>query len=154
MTNKRPVLVAGTIGYDPHNIGIKILQLALEQAGFEIANLGIYNSQEDFIKASIETGAVGILVGSYYGHGEFDCRGFKEKCKEAGLGNVLLYIGGYLSVGKPQWKDVEAKFKSLGFDRVYPQKTLPQQVINDLRLDLTSRGVKIPKLDEVTPSES
>lgn len=153
MTKKRPVLVLGVIGYDPHNIGIKILQLALEQAGFKIVNLGIYNSQEDFIKASIETGAVGILVGSYYGHGEFDCRGFKEKCKEAGLGNVLLYIGGYLAVGKPEWEDVEAKFKSLGFDRVYPQKTLPKQVIEDLRLDLTSRGVKIPELDEFTTSE-
>jgi methylaspartate mutase sigma subunit len=154
VTWKRPVLVAGVIGFDPHNIGIKILQLALEEAGFQIVNLGIYNSQEDFIKASIETGAVGILVGSYYGHGEFDCRGFKEKCEEAGLGNVLLYIGGYLAVGKPQWKEVEAKFKSLGFDRVYPHTTLPQQVINDLRSDLTSRGVKIPDTSEVSASES
>ncbi len=59
-------------------------------------------------------------MSSLYGMAELDVRGFKDKCVEAGLGNVLLYIGGILGVGKHDFKDDEVKFKQLGFDRVYP----------------------------------
>ena len=40
------------------------------------------------------------MVSSLYGHGEIDCRGFKEKCIEAGLDKVLLYVGGNIVVGE------------------------------------------------------
>ena len=65
-----------------------------------------------------------------------DCQGFKEKTIEAGLEGVLLYIGGYLRVGKADdWGEVEQRFKTLGFDRVYPPGTLPEEAIEDLRKD-------------------
>ena len=129
-------LVLGVIGADVHAIGNKILEHTLREAGFNPVNLGVLVSQEEFIKAALETGARAILVSSLYGHGELDCRGFREKTIEAGLEGVLLYIGGYLRVGKSDWAEVEQRFKGLGFDRVYSPGTLPEEAIKDLRKDL------------------
>ncbi|MEN2984826.1 MAG: methylaspartate mutase subunit S [Dictyoglomaceae bacterium] len=129
-------IVLGVIGSDVHAVGLRVLDYALRSAGFEVINIGVLSSQEDFIKASLETGARAILVSSLYGHAELDCQGFKEKLIEAGLGDILLYIGGNLGIGKKNWEEVVKKFKELGFHRVYPPKTTPDEVIEDLKKDL------------------
>ena len=87
-------LVIGVIGADVHAVGISILQHAFEEAGFEVVNLGVMVSQEEYIAAAIETNADAILVSSLYGHGELDCRGLRDKCDESGLKGILLYVGG------------------------------------------------------------
>jgi len=129
-------VVLGVIGADVHAVGLRILDYALRSAGFDVVNIGVLSSQEDFIKAAIESDARAILVSSLYGHAELDCRGFREKLQEAGLDNVLLYIGGNLGIGQKNWEEVEKKFKELGFNRVYPPKTMPDEVIRDLKKDL------------------
>ncbi|MGB9840053.1 methylaspartate mutase subunit S [Thermovenabulum sp.] len=129
-------VVLGVIGADCHAVGNKILERALSEAGFNVVNIGVMCSQEEFINAAIETNADAILVSSLYGHGEIDCRGLREKCDEAGLKNILLYIGGNLVVGKQDWSDVEKRFKGMGFNRVYPPGTSPQIGIRDLKRDL------------------
>ena len=48
-----------------------------------------------------------------------DCRGLREKCNEAGLNHILLYVGGNIVVGKQPFDEVEARFKKMGFDRVF-----------------------------------
>ena len=50
-------LVIGVIGADVHAVGISILQHAFEEAGFEVVNLGVMVSQEEYIAAAIETNA-------------------------------------------------------------------------------------------------
>jgi len=132
-------LVLGVIGADIHNIGITILGSALRASGFKVVSLGILVSQEEFVKAAVETAADVILVSSLCGHGELDCPGLRDKCTEAGLENILLYVGGNIVVGKPDWEPVEAKFKAMGFDRAYPPGTSPQRLIEDLTVDLRAR---------------
>ncbi|MBI2859842.1 MAG: methylaspartate mutase subunit S [Chloroflexi bacterium] len=129
-------VVTGVIGQDAHVVGNWILKLAFEQAGFKVVGLGPMVSQEEFVRAAVETNASAILMSSIYGHGLIDCRGFREKCEEAGLKGVRLYIGGMLVVGKQEWRDVEKEFKRLGFDRVYPPGTTPMTAIADLKKDL------------------
>ncbi|MBE3575185.1 MAG: methylaspartate mutase subunit S [Firmicutes bacterium] len=133
-------MVLGVIGADVHAVGNKILEHALSEAGFHVVNLGVLVSQEEFIHAAIETAADAILVSSLYGHGEIDCRGLRQKCQEAGIGDILLYVGGYLVVGKADWAETERKFLAMGFDRVYPPGTMPEDAIRDLRADLASRA--------------
>lgn len=132
-------LVIGVIGADVHAVGNKILEYAFEQAGFKVVNLGVMVSQEEFIKASIETNADAILVSSLYGHGEMDCRWLREKCDEAGLIKTPLYVGGNLVVGKTPFEDVERKFKAMGYKRVYAPGTAPEVTIADLKKDLGVR---------------
>lgn len=129
-------LVIGVIGSDVHAVGIRILDYAFNEAGFDVTNLGVLVPQEEFIAAAIETDADAIVVSSLYGHGELDCRGMRAKCEEAGLSNVLLYCGGNIVVGKQDFADVERRFKDMGFDRAFPPGTPPEETIRCLREDL------------------
>ncbi len=134
MGNK--TIVTGVIGADVHAVGNRILDYAFTQAGFNVVNIGVLASQEEFIQAAIETGARAILVSSLYGHGEMDCRGLREKCEESGIGDIILYAGGNLVVGKQEWEPVKEKFLAMGFNRVYPPGTAPEDAILDLKSDL------------------
>jgi len=129
-------LVIGVIGADVHAVGNKILDHAFAQAGFDVINLGVMVPQEEYINAAVESAADAIVVSSLYGHGELDCRGMREKCDEAGLEGILLYVGGNVVVGKQPFDEVEARFKAMGFDRVFGPGTPPEVTIEALEEDL------------------
>ena len=133
--NKKTI-VTGVIGADVHGVGNKILAFALEQAGYNVVNLGVMVSQEEYIEAALETNADAILVSSLYGHGEIDCNGLREKCNEAGLKNIPLLAGGNLVVGKQDFAEVEKRFMEMGFTKVYPPGTQPETTLEDLKLML------------------
>ena len=131
-------IVLGVIGADVHAVGNVILYHAFTNAGFDVTNLGVMVSQEEFIGAAIETDAQAIIVSSLYGHGELDCRGLREKCIESGLENIILYVGGNIVVGKQPFEDVEKRFKKMGFDRVFGPGTAPETAIEALNKDLNN----------------
>jgi methylaspartate mutase sigma subunit len=139
----QPTVVLGVVGADVHIVGAKILDFALTEAGFHVVNLGIMVSQEEFIEAAIETDAEAVLVSSVYGHGEIDCRGFRDKCVELGADDLLLLVGGNLVVGRRSWPETEAVFRGYGFDRVYPPGTDPDTAIRDLRALIAERRARI-----------
>ena len=142
---KNRMLVTGVIGSDTHIVGNRILSLALEKAGFRVVSLGALTPAEDFIKAAIETAADAILVSSLYGQGELDCRGFRDMCVEAGLEDILLYVGGNLVVGKRSWEETEKTFLGMGFDRAFAPGTRTPDVIRLLNEDFAAhvQGARI-----------
>ena len=131
----KKTLVIGVIGADVHAIGNKILYHCFVEAGFDVINLGVMVSQEEYVEAAMESNADAILVSSLYGHGEIDCRGLRERCEEWGLRNILLYVGGNIVVGKQPFNEVEKRFKQMGFDRVFPPGTDPEITIDFLKKD-------------------
>jgi methylaspartate mutase sigma subunit len=136
MNEKGKTVVLGVLGVDAHVVGNKIMAHALEGGGFKVVNIGTFSSQQDFIRAAIESAADAILVGSLCGHGEMECRDFRQNCVEAGIGEIHLVVGGNLVVGKQEWGDVEKRFAGMGFNRVYPPGVSPKRVIEDLQKDL------------------
>ena len=136
----KETLVMGVIGSDTHIVGNRILSRALENSGYEVVSLGALTPAGDFIKAAIETDADAILVSSLYGQGELDCQGFRDLCVEAGLGEILLYVGGYLVVGDQPWEDVEQRFLAMGFDRAFQPRTRPDDVVGFLERDFEARA--------------
>ena len=112
-------IVLGVIGSDCHAVGNKILEAFFSDSGFRVINLGVMVSQDEFIDAAIETGAVAILVSSLYGHGEIDCAGFRDRCIERGVGDIILYVGGNLVIGKHDPAEVETLYRSMGYDRIF-----------------------------------
>ncbi len=134
-------IVIGVIGADVHAVGNRIIEYAFTQAGFNVVNLGVMVSQKEFLDAALETNAKAIIVSSLYGHGELDCRGMGDMLREAGLEDVLLYIGGNLVVGKSDFNEVEQLFRAMGFNRVYPPGADINQGIEDLKLDLKNKGI-------------
>ena len=85
------------------------------------------------------------MVSSLYGHGELDCRGLRDKCNEAGLKDVLLYVGGNIVVGKQPFDEVEKRFKAMGFDRVFGPGTAPETTIAALYEDF---GMEAPETED------
>ncbi len=126
---EKKTLIIGVIGADVHAVGNRILQFVFTEAGFNVVNLGVMVSQEEYIAAAIETKADAIVVSSLYGHGELDCRGLREKCDEAGLAGIPLLVGGNVVIGKQVFEDVEKRFKQMGFDYVFPPNTPPETTI-------------------------
>lgn len=133
-------LVTGVIGSDTHIVGNRILSMALEKAGYKVVTLGALTPATDFVKAAVETAADGIMISSLYGQGELDCRGFRELCIEAGLADILIYVGGNLVVGKQPWGEVEHRFLDMGFDRAFPPGTRTDEIITALDRDFKARA--------------
>ena len=59
-TMDKKTIVIGVIGADAHAVGNKIIDLTLNNAGFNVVNLGVMVSQEEFIDAAVETNADAI----------------------------------------------------------------------------------------------
>ncbi len=136
-------LILGVIGSDVHIIGTKILDFAFSQQGFRVVNLGIMVSHDEFVKAAVETAADAILISSIYGHGELDCRGLREKCVEGGIGDIPLLVGGNLVIGKQSWEETEAKFKAMGYNKVYPPGTSTETAIRDVKEILSPKALEV-----------
>lgn len=132
-------VVLGVIGADCHAVGNRIIDHVLSEQGINIVNLGVMISQDEFIDAAIETAACAILVSSIYGHGEIDCIGFRNRCVERGLDDILLYVGGNLIIGKRPFADTETLFKHMGFDRVFAPNHDLADVARLLRQDAGNR---------------
>ena len=132
---RRRTLVTGVIGSDTHIVGNRILGMALAKAGYTVVALGALTPADEFIKAAVETAADAIMVSSLYGQGELDCRDFRNLCIEAGLEDILLYVGGNLVVGKQPWAEVEQRYRDMGFDRAFPPGTRTDAVIAALEDD-------------------
>lgn len=130
---KRPyTIVLGVIGFDCHSVGNKILDAFFSERRFKVINLGVMVSQDEFISAAIESAADAILVSSLYGHGEIDCDGLRGRCIERGIGDIILWVGGNLVVGKKDFSEVEEKFLSMGYDRVFPPDTDLEKAAQEL----------------------
>jgi methylaspartate mutase sigma subunit len=132
-------VVSGVIGVDAHVTGNWVVNQALKSAGITVVGLGVCVAQEAFVDAAIESNADAVWVTSLYGHARLDCEGLRERFQEAGRGDILLYIGGMLVVGRQDWEPVRRDFEALGFNRAYPPNTLPDVAIEDLKADLLNR---------------
>ncbi|TVR06558.1 MAG: methylaspartate mutase subunit S [Spirochaetaceae bacterium] len=132
-------IVLGVIGSDCHAVGNKILEAFFSDRGFHVINLGVMVSQDEFIDAAIETGAAAILVSSLYGHGEIDCAGFRDRCIERGVGDIILYVGGNLVIGKHDAAEVEQLYRSMGYDRVFGPNADLDAVVDLLSSDCVAR---------------
>ena len=135
-------IVLGVIGSDVHAVGNAILDRAFSAAGFKVVNLGVMVSQEEFIAAAIETGASAILVSSLYGQGELDCQGLRERCTEAGLENIILYVGGNLVIGKCDHRTIRRRFQDMGYDRVFFPDDDLDEAIALLHADLAETEIR------------
>jgi len=129
-------VVIGVIGDDIHVVGNRIMQLALEESGFQVFNLRTRNRPDHFSQAALETNAHAVFVSSLNGEGEHWCAGLRQKFEDAGLHKVLLYVGGNIVVGNRPKEEVVSLFRGYGFDRVYHQEPDIGVAIADLLEDL------------------
>jgi len=136
-------VVTGVIGDDVHVIGIRLMEYALRQSGFTVVSLGPLAQQKEFIDAAVETAADALFVSSLNGHAELHLPGLRDACVEAGIGDILIYAGGQLTIRRPEWSEVEKLFlDQYGLSRIYPPETNPDTPIRDLQVDIEARRAK------------
>ena len=137
----KPTVVLGTIGHDAHVVGIWVLRHALRDGGFNVTYLGALVPPHEFIDAAVETNADAIWISSMYGMARIDCEGFRDKCIEAGLGDIPIYIGGTLVTDPELWEDTRRLFEDeFGFNRAYPPGTSPEEPIRSMGERIVTPG--------------
>lgn len=138
--SNKGTVVTGVIGDDVHVIGIRLMEYALRQNGFNVVSLGPLAQKKEFIDSAIETAADALLISSLNGHAELHIPGLRDACIEAGIGDILIYAGGQLTIRRPDWEQVRKRFvDELGLDRVYPPDVNPDTPIRDLESDISAR---------------
>jgi methylaspartate mutase sigma subunit len=138
--SSKGTIVTGVIGDDVHVIGIRLMEYALRQNGFTVVSLGPLAQKKEFIDAAIESAADALFISSLNGHAELHIPGLRDACVEAGIGDILIYAGGQLTIRRPDWEQVRKRFvEELKLDRVYPPDVSPDTPIRDLEADIRAR---------------
>lgn len=115
-------VVTGVVGNDIHVVANRLIELSLDARGYEVFNLGVNTHLEEFFDAVVETGAEVLLISSLNGEAEGwgrEVRALKSKYK--GLDDLIMVIGGNLTVGSGNTEELVEKYKKYGFDLVFHQ---------------------------------
>ena len=115
-------VVTGVVGNDIHVVANRLIDLSLKARGFEVFNLGVNTYLEEFFDAAVETGAEILLISSLNGEAEGWGREVKSPKREyKGLDDLIMKIGGNLTVGTGNAEEIVPKYKNYGFDIVCHQ---------------------------------
>ena len=134
--SKKPTIIIGVIGNDIHVVANRILARGLRQEGYEVCNLGVNAKPEDFIAASKEYEANAVVVSSVNGEGEAWVNGLPQMIRSNLGSEVVLYVGGNLSMGNYPKEEVEKRYIDLGFDRAYHRPSTLAILLIDLKRDI------------------
>jgi methylaspartate mutase sigma subunit len=114
-------VVTGVVGNDIHVVANRLIDISLEERGFEVFNLGVNTYLEEFMDAVIETDADVLLISSLNGEAEGWCRDLQILKSQYDFKNVVFMIGGNLGVGEMDPEELVPKFQNYGFDLVFHQ---------------------------------
>jgi len=117
-------VVTGVVGNDIHVVANRLIEISLQERGFEVFNLGVNTYLEEFIDAVIETDADVLLISSLNGEAEGWSRDLPNLKAGHDLDGVTFMIGGNLAVGEVDSDEMSEKFKDYGFDLVFHQVDL------------------------------
>ncbi len=123
MAGKVRVLV-GKPGLDGHDRGAKVVALALRDAGFEVIYTGLHQSVENIVAVALEEAVDVIGLSIMSGAHLPICRKLVELCREKGLDEVIIVVGGVI----PN-RDIP-KLKEMGVHGVFPGGTPFQEFID------------------------
>ena len=117
-------VVTGVVGNDIHVVANRLIDISLEERGFEVFNLGVNTYLEEFMDAVIETDADVLLISSLNGEAEGWCRDLQILKSQYDFNNVVFMIGGNLAVGEMDESELIPRFQNYGFDLVFHQTDL------------------------------
>ena len=117
-------VVTGVVGNDIHVVANRLIDISLEERGFEVFNLGVNTYLEEFMDAVIETDADVLLISSLNGEAEGWCRDLQILKSQYDFRDVVFMIGGNLGVGEMDPESLVPRFQNYGFDLVFHQVDL------------------------------
>jgi len=134
-------VVTGVVGNDIHVVANRLIDISLEERGFEVFNLGVNTYLEEFMDAVIEADADVLLISSLNGEAEGWCRDLQILKSQYDFKNVTFMIGGNLGVGEMDSELLVPKFQNYGFDLVFHQVDL-NEGLDKLEAFLETRSLE------------
>ncbi len=117
-------VVTGVVGNDVHVVANRLIDISLNERGFQVFNLGVNTYLEEFIDAAIETRADVVLISSLNGEAEGWSRDLPFLKRKYNLHDIVFVIGGNLAVGEVDAEEMVEKYRGYGFDLVFHQVDL------------------------------
>jgi methylmalonyl-CoA mutase C-terminal domain/subunit len=130
MTERTPRVLLAKPGLDGHDRGVKVVALALRDAGFEVIYTGLRQSPEAIVniaaQEAVDAIGLSILSGSHLPI----CARMRDVIEEAGLEDKLWIVGGNIPHGD------RPKLEKLGVNRVFPTGTPFDEIVSYLKEQL------------------
>jgi methylmalonyl-CoA mutase C-terminal domain/subunit len=111
---KRIRVVIAKPGLDGHDMGAKVVALALKDAGMEVIYTGLHRTIDEIVKTALEEDVDVIGMSIYSGAHLSLTKKLMDQLKEKRLTDKLVLVGGNI----PQ-RDI-AKLKEYGVDGIFP----------------------------------
>jgi methylmalonyl-CoA mutase, C-terminal domain len=128
MKNKSKTrIMMAKFGLDGHSNGIKIVSKWLQDAGYEVVYMGLYNTPEGIIKAAQEENVDIIGCSFMEGAHMFFSKKLVSLANKSGLEKVKIIAGGVIP------PDDVPKLKKLGVQQVYTPGTPKDVILNGLK---------------------
>ena len=120
---KRIRVLLAKPGLDGHDRGVKVIALAMRDAGFEVIYTGLRQSVESIVQAAAEEDVdvlgLSILSGSHLPI----CEKMSAQIKAQDLGDVLWLVGGVIP--EPD----RARLTELGVHAIFPTSTPADEIV-------------------------
>ena len=133
---KRIRIVIAKPGLDGHDVGAKVVALALKDAGMEVIYTGLHRTIEEIVKTALEEDVDVIGISIYSGAHLALSKKLMERLKNMGLANKMVLVGGNI----PQ-KDVST-LQEYGVDGVFPVGSKLDDIIDFIRKRIDARDEK------------
>jgi len=130
-TQAKPRVLLAKPGLDGHDRGVKVVALALRDAGFEVIYTGLRQSVEAIVSVAMQEAVdvigLSILSGSHMPI----CERMWGQLLGAGLQDKIWIVGGNIPHAD------RAKLESLGVNRVFPTGTPYTDIVGYLKEQLS-----------------
>ncbi len=129
-------MVIAKPGLDGHDVGAKVVALALKDAGMEVIYTGLHRTIEEIVKTAMEEDADVIGLSIYSGAHLSLSKKLVDGLKDMGLADKIVLVGGNI----PQ-KDTKI-LEEYGVDRVFPVGTKLDDIIGFIRKRMGAENEK------------
>ena len=124
---KRIRVVIAKPGLDGHDVGAKVVALALKDAGMEVIYTGLHRTIEEIVKTAMEEDVDVIGLSVYSGAHVSLVKKLMRRLKDMGLADKMVLVGGNI----PQ-RDVHT-LQEYGVDGVFPVGSKLDDIIDFIK---------------------
>lgn len=115
-------VVVSTVASDAHTWNLVFLQLALEELGHQVTNLGACVPDELLVSECLRVRPDLVVVSSVNGHGCRDAMGLIASLRaNPELAGTAVVIGGKLGIAGPGEREVRDRLLAAGFDAIFEE---------------------------------
>jgi methylmalonyl-CoA mutase C-terminal domain/subunit len=131
---RRIRVVIAKPGLDGHDMGAKVVALALKDAGMEVIYTGLHRSIEEILKTALEEDVDVIGMSIYSGAHLSLSKKLMDGLEKRGITDKLVLVGGNI----PQ-KDITA-LKECGVDGVFPVGSKMDTIVQFIKTKFRERN--------------